>query len=77
MTTDVVTTGTTTSYKQVARIMAEQKVNAVPIITKDRHVVGIVSEADGSGEGAASGGSARLPWRTRRGKRRRRVPRPG
>jgi CBS domain-containing protein len=46
MTTDVVTTGKTTSYKQVARIMAEQKVNAVPVITKDRHIVGIVSEAD-------------------------------
>jgi CBS-domain-containing membrane protein len=46
MTTDVVTTGETTSYKQVARIMAEQKVNAVPVITRDRHVLGIVSEAD-------------------------------
>jgi CBS-domain-containing membrane protein len=46
MTTDVVTADKTTSYKAVARIMAEQKVNAVPVITKDRHVLGIVSEAD-------------------------------
>ncbi len=46
MTTDVVATAQATSYKQVARIMAEQRVNAVPVITEDRHVIGIVSEAD-------------------------------
>ena len=46
MTTDVVTTNKATSYKQIARIMSEQKVNAVPVIAKDGHVAGIVSEAD-------------------------------
>jgi len=46
MTTTVVTADRATSYKQIARIMAGQRVNAVPVITEDRHVVGIVSEAD-------------------------------
>jgi CBS domain-containing protein len=46
MTTDVVTADKATSYKQIARIMTEQKVNAVPVLTKDRQVAGIVSEAD-------------------------------
>jgi CBS-domain-containing membrane protein len=46
MTTDVVTVDKTTSYKQIARIMTEHKVNAVPVLTKDHHVAGMVSEAD-------------------------------
>lgn len=46
MTTDVVTVDRATPYKQVARIMTEHKVNAVPVLTKDRHVVGMVSEFD-------------------------------
>jgi CBS-domain-containing membrane protein len=46
MTTDVVTADKSASYKQIARIMTEQKVNAVPVLTKDRQVAGIVSEAD-------------------------------
>jgi CBS domain-containing protein len=46
MTTDVVTVGTATSYKQVARIMTERKVNAMPVVTADGHVLGMVSEAD-------------------------------
>jgi len=46
MTTDVVTVDKGASYKQVARIMAGQKVNAVPVLTKNGHVAGIVSEAD-------------------------------
>jgi CBS domain-containing protein len=46
MSTDVVTVGKTTSYKQVARLMTEHKVNALPVVTKNDHVVGMVSEAD-------------------------------
>jgi CBS-domain-containing membrane protein len=36
----------TTSYKQVARLMTEHKINALPVVTKNDHVVGMVSEAD-------------------------------
>jgi CBS domain-containing protein len=46
MTTDVVTVGKAASYKEVARIMAGRKVNAVPVLTGNGRVAGIVSEAD-------------------------------
>lgn len=46
MTTDVVTVDKAASYKEVARIMAGQKVNAVPVLTGNGRVAGIVSEAD-------------------------------
>lgn len=46
MTTDVVTVGTATSCKHVAQMMTERKVNAVPVVTTDGHVLGMVSEAD-------------------------------
>lgn len=46
MSTDVVTVGKTTSYKEVARLMTEHKVNALPVVTQSGHMVGVVSEAD-------------------------------
>jgi CBS-domain-containing membrane protein len=46
MSTDLVTVGKTTSYKQVARLMTEHKVNALPVVTKSGHLIGVVSEAD-------------------------------
>jgi CBS domain-containing protein len=46
MTTQVVTVGQSAAFKQIARIMAEEKVNAVPVLTTDRHVAGMVSEDD-------------------------------
>jgi CBS domain-containing protein len=46
MSTDVVTVGKTTSYKEVARLMTAQKVNALPVVIKNDHVVGLVSETD-------------------------------
>jgi CBS domain-containing protein len=46
MSTDVVTVGKTTSYKEVARLMTEHKVNALPVVTKSGHLIGVVSEAD-------------------------------
>jgi CBS-domain-containing membrane protein len=46
MTTDVVTVDTTASYKEVARLLSERKVNAVPVLDQERHVLGMLSEAD-------------------------------
>jgi CBS-domain-containing membrane protein len=46
MSTDVVTVEKGTSYKQVARLMTEHKVNALPVVTSNRQVLGVVSEAD-------------------------------
>ena len=34
---NVVTVGKKASYKQVVEVMAERMVNAVPVVTKDRH----------------------------------------
>jgi CBS domain-containing protein len=46
MTTQVVTVHKTTRYKEVARLMTEYKVNAMPVVTDKGHVIGMVSEAD-------------------------------
>jgi CBS domain-containing protein len=45
MTTQVVTVRKTTGYKEAARLMAEYKVNAMPVVTDKGHVIGMVSEA--------------------------------
>jgi CBS-domain-containing membrane protein len=68
MSTDVVTVGKSTSCKRVARIMAERKVNAVPVVTDGGQVLGMVSEADvlRKQERAFSRLAAGLPRRTRR-----------
>jgi CBS domain-containing protein len=46
MTTDVVAVDLAASYKQVARLLTERVVSAVPVLDDDRHVLGMVSEAD-------------------------------
>lgn len=46
MTQRVVTVGEATPYKEVVEMLAEHSVSAVPVVTEDRRVVGIVSEAD-------------------------------
>lgn len=46
MSTDVVTVGEGTSCKDVAQIMTDHRANAVPVVTDDGRVIGMVSEAD-------------------------------
>jgi CBS domain-containing protein len=46
MTAQVVTVRKTTRYKDVARLMTEHRVNAMPVVSDDGHVIGMVSEAD-------------------------------
>jgi CBS-domain-containing membrane protein len=46
MTTSVLTVDRITPYKEIATLMAEHKVSAVPVLTMGRHVAGVVSEAD-------------------------------
>jgi len=46
MISDVVTVERMTPYKEVARIMTEQRVNAVPVLDAKKHVIGMVSEVD-------------------------------
>ena len=46
MTTSVVTVDRITPYKEIARLLAEHKISAVPVLIMGRHVAGVVSEAD-------------------------------
>jgi CBS domain-containing protein len=46
MTTEVVTVDRITPYQEIARLLAEHKISAVPVLTMGRHVAGVVSEAD-------------------------------
>jgi CBS domain-containing protein len=46
MTTQVVTVGPETPFKQIVALLAEHRVSAVPVVDGDRRVLGIVSEAD-------------------------------
>jgi len=46
MTTSVVTVDRATPYKEIAVLMAEHKISAVPVLVLGRHVGGVVSEAD-------------------------------
>ena len=46
MTASVVTADPMTPYKEIATLLAEHKISAVPVLTMGRHVAGVVSEAD-------------------------------
>jgi CBS domain-containing protein len=46
MATDVVTVDRITPYKEIAQLLAEHKISAVPVLIMGRHVAGVVSEAD-------------------------------
>ena len=46
MTTDVAYAHEGTSYKELVRLLATRGVSAVPVVDDQRHVLGVVSEAD-------------------------------
>jgi CBS-domain-containing membrane protein len=46
MTTDVVTVGPDTVYKEVVERLHDRRVSAVPVVDAERRVIGVVSEAD-------------------------------
>jgi CBS-domain-containing membrane protein len=46
MTSDVITVDQDTSVPEVARLLAERGISAVPVVDKDRRVIGMVSEGD-------------------------------
>jgi CBS domain-containing protein len=46
MTTKVVTAEPSTPFKEIARLLAEHRISAVPVVDADRRVLGIVTEAD-------------------------------
>ena len=46
MTTSVVTVDRITTFKEIASLLAEHKVSALPVLMMGRRVAGVVSEAD-------------------------------
>ncbi|HTT53786.1 MAG TPA: CBS domain-containing protein [Streptosporangiaceae bacterium] len=46
MTTKVITVDQGTPYKEIAALLAEHRISAVPVLILGRHVAGLVSEAD-------------------------------
>lgn len=46
MTTSVVTVDRLTPYKEIVRLLTENRVSGLPVLTMGRHVAGVVSEAD-------------------------------
>jgi len=46
MTTDVVTVGLTTKVSEIAKILLERRISAVPVTDPDGSLIGIVSEGD-------------------------------
>lgn len=46
MTTEVVTVDQITPFKEIARMLVEHHISAVPVLRMGRHVSGVVSEAD-------------------------------
>jgi CBS domain-containing protein len=72
MTTSVVTVDRITPYKEIATLLAEHQVSALPVLMMGRKVAGVVSEADllrledQRERSARAVGRARLTWRRRR-----------
>ena len=46
MTTEVVTAEPSTPFKEIAGLLAQHRISAVPVVDADRRVLGIVTEAD-------------------------------
>jgi CBS domain-containing protein len=46
MSTDVATVRESTPFKEVVRVLARRDISAVPVVDREGHVVGVVSEAD-------------------------------
>ena len=46
MTTEVLTVGADTSYKDTVELLLDNKVSGVPVIDSEGHVLGLVTEAD-------------------------------
>jgi CBS-domain-containing membrane protein len=75
MTRDVVTVGHNTSVSEIAGLLLERKISAVPVIDNEHRVIGIVSEGDllgrptsGSPRAGGCGCSTRMrhAWRRSR-----------
>jgi CBS domain-containing protein len=76
VTTDVVAVDRITPYKEIASLLAEQRISAVPVLVMGRHVAGVVSEddllaaRDRVARWAQTGKTGHLPWTHHPGRQR-------
>jgi CBS domain-containing protein len=74
MTTDVVTVDRITPYKEVAGLLADHRISAVPVLVMGRQVAGVVSEddlltaRDKAARQGHTGKPGHLPWPRHQGK---------
>lgn len=71
MTTSVVTVDRATAYKEIVRLLADQRVSGIPVLKLRREVAGVVTEADLlAGQGTTArrlrAAGTRWPWSRRR-----------
>ena len=70
MSTTVVTADRLTPYKEIARLLSQKQVSGLPVLSAERHVAGVVTEADllageegrASERMAAAGHGSRRQW---------------
>ncbi|HEU4348121.1 MAG TPA: CBS domain-containing protein [Actinoplanes sp.] len=62
MTTKVVTVSPDTSFKEIVELMATRSVSAVPVVSGDGALVGVVSEADLLAKEEYAGGTEAEHW---------------
>ena len=61
MTKDVVTVGPETTVGEIATVLVRHRISAVPVVSKDNRVVGIVSQTD-LGHRSETGTEKRRKW---------------
>ena len=77
MTKKVVTVTSETSVAEIANLLLEHKISAVPVIDDEQHILGIISEGDLLGRhppAAHAAGGCGSSAKTRRAWRRSRLP---
>ncbi|MET9730551.1 CBS domain-containing protein [Streptomyces sp. NPDC006458] len=62
MTSDTVRAGSTTPFKEVARLLADHHISGLPVIDEDDKVIGVVSETDLTTRQAVTDDTGSGPW---------------
>lgn len=61
MTKDVVTVGPETTVREIAALLVSRRISAVPVVTQDNHLVGIISQTD-LGHRSETGTEKKRKW---------------
>lgn len=61
MTKDVVTVGPETTVREIAALLVSRRISAVPVVTQDNHLIGIISQTD-LGHRSETGTEKKRKW---------------